>query len=610
MLSRLHMAVLRRVRTEHLWTGLLITALLLVEVVGRRLPSELWDAGLVALGVGVAGLFLRWEGATARRWRRSAAHALFRRWSTLVERLSVTAGVDMRGTPPLPERSIPALRLGLWSLSGLFLTTVALQLWSPLALRETALQASYVVYLSLLTLVWGCLLLTIAVSSVLLFALVHDAFVRRHHRLRRAPGHGARRPLRRELAAHGVVVAVLAGLALSMPPWVPVALTCAVWLAPQALTWMPGSPELRYVWRAGDGRVHGISWQRFSSDSLVIALLIYLFLSLLAVGRGALGLDPGETGGREISSALGHVTAWVGGAALSAVMALIAKSIWLSRRRDPGRPCPTDVHVRDEVEGRDAARRILDAAGMHAHFAPAAPRPGAVPLVLRETMPPLPAQTPRWPLAVSLRTLATPEVQALIRRRDEIQRRRRLVAGFETLFKAAAARTFERGTGFWLAPHRWFTLGVARDEMEQESFEDDTMLDEVIGPPYAEVFDRSALNALHEIMSTLELDVIFVEDGLGFARFRRVLRILFEHHDVQRRRIDERHLGGLPGVRAVIHEFVIGEPHGRNGYPEPDYDEIGRARILHLFKDRGGDVDPFSAPSFDPGERHPAPVLV
>jgi len=56
-----------------------------------------------------------------------------------------------------------------------------------------------------------------------------------------------------------------------------------------------------------------------------------------------------------------------------------------------------------------------------------------------------------------------------------------------------------------------------------------------------------------------------------------------------RQRAEEFHFTGLPGVRCIIHEFGFADApaHGRAGYPEPDYELIGRARILHVFKDRG-----------------------
>ena len=67
--------------------------------------------------------------------------------------------------------------------------------------------------------------------------------------------------------------------------------------------------------------------------------------------------------------------------------------------------------------------------------------------------------------------------------------------------------------------------------------------------------------------------------------------MMFEIYDVHggRQRAEEMHFTGLPGVRVLIHNFDLSDTprHGRANYPEPDYEDVGRARILHVFKDRG-----------------------
>jgi hypothetical protein len=107
----------------------------------------------------------------------------------------------------------------------------------------------------------------------------------------------------------------------------------------------------------------------------------------------------------------------------------------------------------------------------------------------------------------------------------------------------------------------------------------------------------------------LEIDLIFVEHGLTFRRLSRVLRVLFETYDMYggRQRAEERHFVGLPGTRVVIHNYDQTNPgsHGRKNYPEPEYQEIGRARILHVFKDRE-ETEQFEPV---PDSREGAPVL-
>jgi hypothetical protein len=100
------------------------------------------------------------------------------------------------------------------------------------------------------------------------------------------------------------------------------------------------------------------------------------------------------------------------------------------------------------------------------------------------------------------------------------------------------------------------------------------------------------------MMRALEIDLIFVEDGVGFRRFVRVLRMMFEHYDIfgGRRRADELHFRGVPGTRVLIHEYQLTEPFKSDVYPEPDYENLGRARILHVFRDRGEQEEPLETP--------------
>ena len=120
----------------------------------------------------------------------------------------------------------------------------------------------------------------------------------------------------------------------------------------------------------------------------------------------------------------------------------------------------------------------------------------------------------------------------------------------------------------------------------------------IIGAPYHRIFPRAVRNHLYLILRALQVDLIFVEDGVGFRRFCRVLRMMFEIYDVYggRRRADELHFTGVPGVRVMIHEYQLDEPFRSEVYPEPDYENLGRARILHIFKDRGEQDEPLETP--------------
>jgi hypothetical protein len=110
------------------------------------------------------------------------------------------------------------------------------------------------------------------------------------------------------------------------------------------------------------------------------------------------------------------------------------------------------------------------------------------------------------------------------------------------------------------------------------------------------------------MLRAVQIDLIFVEDGVGWRRLRRVLRALFEVYDVHagRRPAEEVDFRGLPGTRVLIHDFQFDDPFKSETYPEPKYDFLGRARLLQVFRDRG-EQEELIEPPFDMS-RTPAPV--
>lgn len=131
--------------------------------------------------------------------------------------------------------------------------------------------------------------------------------------------------------------------------------------------------------------------------------------------------------------------------------------------------------------------------------------------------------------------------------------------------------------------------------MSRDTDEDEFDLDEgstltgMIAPPYHRVIPRPARRHFYEVYRALDIDIIFVSDGIDFKNLRRVLGIVFETCDMHggRQRAEERHFVGIPKVRIMFHEFELTNPFQSSKYPEPDYEDIGRARIMHVFRDRG-----------------------
>ena len=161
--------------------------------------------------------------------------------------------------------------------------------------------------------------------------------------------------------------------------------------------------------------------------------------------------------------------------------------------------------------------------------------------------------------------------------------------GLETLIEHASAREFRRGSGFWIAPHLWYISAISRDTNEEDSV--------TVGPPYDEVLSPPARRHAFEVFRALKIDLIFFEDGLKFSALERVLIRMFERVDLWGvDPLEERHIDGIPGVRVLIHAFELETPLDREHYPEPDYEQIGRARILHIMKDRGGPQEAIEDP--------------
>jgi hypothetical protein len=77
-----------------------------------------------------------------------------------------------------------------------------------------------------------------------------------------------------------------------------------------------------------------------------------------------------------------------------------------------------------------------------------------------------------------------------------------------------------------------------------------------------------------------------------------VLRVLLELYDVHGwgRRAEEMVFRGQPKVKVMIHEYEPGNPFQSDLYYEPKFDELSRVRVLHIFRDRGGEEERVEPP--------------
>src|SRR5207247_8987177 len=106
-------------------------------------------------------------------------------------------------------------------------------------------------------------------------------------------------------------------------------------------------------------------------------------------------------------------------------------------------------------------------------------------------------------------------------------------------------------------PPYWFVLGLSRDSQGDDwDMEEGTILTGIIGLPYHRVLPRAVRHYFYTMMRALQVDLIFVEDGVGFRRFCRVLRLMFEVYDIYggKRRVAEIHFHGVTGTRVPVRD--------------------------------------------------------
>jgi hypothetical protein len=291
-----------------------------------------------------------------------------------------------------------------------------------------------------------------------------------------------------------------------------------------------------------------------------------------------------------VTTLLGTLTAWaVPGAVLIGVARGFA--VW---RTDPARRTRPTAWVTGFLPP-DVKKRVgelLRGWGWKARFAPAVRRPADVGL---EIVPPALSEAtefdPTWPLKVSLADLELGNVRDRLVRRDEIGLRRLGFRGLEKLFKKVASLRGTDGHGFLFAPHWWFIDGLTREEEDRSrgGEEGESGLRRV-GPPFARVMHARARQHWHAVLRSIQVDLLYIEDGVRYKAFERVLRAALELYDVHagRKRAEDLHFRGIPKVRVMIHEYAPGKSYETGSdYPEPKFTDLTRLRILHVFKDRG-----------------------
>lgn len=577
------------------FTVAVVGAVVGFEVVGRYTVTDLHDGlaafALLALGFCVTLRHRReplpWVRAIAAWGRRTVASASWLRYDH---------GIDLRGDPPLPRRTPPvvwgvAFALILWGV----MAALAWQSF-PMGWRQIGVYSSYTVYLAGLVLLWASLLACTFVGVFVPVAVLD-------RRLKGWVGETDRRGA--ELAAVVGYAVLVSAIAWVVPPYV-VLLTCLVVAGGAWLCYLPrGKDTAAVLWRSAPNTpVYAVPLHRvLAIVTGLVALLLFDILMTACGGRLFGPPSPEDT--MPVTALLGAMAAWLlPGLLLVGAMRLI--SAW---RNDPARRTTPIAHVTGgDNLAQTRALRIIRGWGWKARVAPTGTEGGTVGIELVSLEQSEATEfDPRWPLKVSEADLVANVVRDRLARRDEIHVRRQFFRGLAKLFRRASAFKGPNGGGFWLAPHWWFIEGLGREDADANA--DENPATPLVGPPYSRVLSTRSRQQMHAALRSSQVDMIFVEDGIGHRKVEKVLRVLLELYDIHggHRKAEELHFRGLPKVRVMIHDYEPGNPFRSDVYPEPKFDDLSRVRVLHIFRDRGGQEERIEPP-FDTSWT-PAPAL-
>lgn len=578
----------------------MVGLLVAFEAVGRFAPND-WADGLVlallALGTTIA---LRPRGSDL--WVIAEA-----RLRLLTQRHGFDVGIDLRREPAIEYRVPRIIAQATWF--GLAFLVVQVGLIATLrpALRPLLQSFCYSAWLALLATLWICIVLGIGSSLIMLSQLLRDELVRARRR-----GHIG--TIGAALVLATAVMALLASASWFLPTWIPGAVIAGSTLILLARLRFGAVPSLDLLWRdRRGGPPYALPWRAVLGFRNGMLGLAAMAIDLSARGGAAIGLgfENADIGDTPLTYLVGTIFAWLAAAALALQTRADLRD--LKPDLDPSQARPLVLHAMGKALARERERlsALCVRLGWMLRVEPALPRVGDVQIELVDKMQPLSKR--RWPLALSTSALQLEELQQIVRRRDIVQRRRALLRGLRRLWKAQRRMDHKsEGRGVFLAPQYWYFVGMTRDGQDAIALGGEFgALDQIVGPPYREVFTPEARAHAWEVGRALQLDLLFVEDGVTFPSLRRVLQTMFEHHDVHggRLRAEEWHFAGLPQVRVTIHEHELGDVAPRRP-GEPALEELGRARILHIFRRRGGrdEETPYEAPRRHRGTPTPSPA--
>ncbi|UUO06364.1 hypothetical protein M4951_23825 [Blastopirellula sp. J2-11] len=555
-----------------------VAGLGIIEWIGRTQTSELKDLACAILLATMFRLVFSRYFCRRVRWASDLSRRMRRVWNRITAMVRYDWGLDLRRSPPI-ERGLPRLFLLAPFLALAAVSTATLFTYATgVTLRETVPVVCYLAYLTPMAIIWGSLIVLVFGAAFSPGYVLFDALLVYGKR-------PERESFRLSMLFASIVAGGILALTLLAPTWLATLLWGLTLSLSLTVNWLTPAWRPDCLWRKGATEVRAMPMYLFLTITDLLIALVPAIPVALALGGEVIGLGSHfETS--PISTGLGRLAIWYGTFALFASTLLMESHYFLARLSDPSRNSPLALHLSgvDRPRQRRELRLLAKRNGWKVRFAPSEPERLDVRLQVAESAS---RRDDSSTICLHLDDLEAEETLLRIRRRDQVQKRRTLVKGVEVIFRRAAARKQREGSGYWLAPHYWFFPGLTRDVV---SSDDANSLD-VIPPLYRDVMPRGARHHFFEICQALGVDLIFVEDGVDFYAVRRVLRVMFERFDIDagKRPLEEVHFSGLPKIRVLIHEFTIDQPPRKTKYPEPSYQYLGRARILHVYRDRGED---------------------
>ncbi len=581
-----------------IFTILILSIFLSIEILGRRSPNDFND-------VFFAFFFILTVFMINHHHRRSSLLWVERlgKWIRIcissLKRFRFDFGIDLRIQPNIPKRFPFQLDLLIVVLLVANLFILSTWYFSREGWRSLLMSLSYDLYLVVLLILWITICLSLFLGISLQIIIYKQVVLGNIQTSKEKNSIISLLPV----FAYFVASAYLSSF---LPRWAFPASCLAIVVLAYLGRRNASVTDIQIIWRPK--KTHFIYAIPIRTISLYLGQIEAMILCMILLGAcgGSILNYPEWELAMPITSTVGGLTECM---MPGLVFALLLVYLYI-RKHNPSRPSKPILHLAGFIPVQDRYKTVkaLHQLNWKVVFDPMPPRAGNVKVHLVE--PGLSEANefmPKWPLRVTLDELVSGKIQDRLLRRDELIKRYRFFRRTRKLFRYACNKQYNSGIGFWFAPHLWFQPALCRDDDYDPQREGAIML-QLIGPPYRNLYDQPIRHYLHQVLRAVQVDLIFIEDGIRLRKIQMVLRKIFDIYDrfEGKKSIEEIHFQEIPGVRIMIHDLQIDFPFESNLYPEPRYENLGRARILHIFYDRGDQEELLESPGkFD---WKPAPI--